>query len=223
MANVVDRSSIVHKGMDAWGFDSEKLPRPEWEVTASALREMGQLTFGHIAYLPEYAEAVQAQPTKVLFNARDPRDVVVAEYEHIKTMIARSSRPHAWLNYRRESDGKRVIDLLDPLAEIIRIDAHKWRNWIGWLDHDFTVMVRFEDLRMRPNTTVDKLIEELEGCSLPMRDMMVRKTRPAPKSPSFRLGRVGEWKRYFSPHHIKLADELLGPIITRLGYRMAND
>lgn len=216
---IVDHSNIIYKNMSAWGFKAD-YPRPEWKETAEALRNMGEKAFGHIPYIPEYVDAVQAQPTKVLFNVRDPRDVIVAEIEFIRGCIRKGNLGSAWLNYQRSHDSLRIHQLKDPLSELIKIAAFKWPEWLGWLDHDFTVLLHYEDLRLNKDKTIQWLRGQLAGCSMPSDDAMKKKSEPTDSTPSFRLGKVGEWKRYFRAHHVELSNRLLGDIFERLGYEL---
>jgi hypothetical protein len=129
------------------------------------------------------------------------------------------------LNYRRVTDGKRINELDDPILEMIRVDAAKWRNWIGWLDHPWTIRLQFEELRLRPLQTATWLTEQLRGVPLPQSPKgMIKNTeigrKPGSKSPSFRKGKVGEWKTYFRKRHRDLAEELMGDIIEKLGYEV---
>ena len=227
--SIVDRSSVHLKGMDAWGFNSDNYPLPRMSETISELETFNKhgrdhvRAFGHVAYLPEYAKAVQKLPTKVIFNVRDPRDVIIAEIAHIK-IHEKAGRIHeAWLNYKRDSDDRRINELDDPIMEMIKIDAVKWRNWIGWLDHNFVIRLQFEELRLKPLETAMRLTEQLRPAVPPKSPaQMVQASesgrKPGSTTPSFRKGNVGEWKSYFRDRHKKLAKELMGDIIERLGY-----
>ena len=37
-------------------------------------------------------------------------------------------------------------------------------------------------------------------------------------SPTFREGKIGSWKKYFSPHHKKIFKERMGKELIQLGY-----
>jgi len=229
--SIVDRSGMGNKGMDDWGFPSGIYPRPKMSETCDVLRTFNKhgrdhvRAFGHVAYLPEYAEAVQTASTKVVFNVRDPRDVIIAEIAHIKKFEREGRISHAWLNYKRESDDKRINEIADPITEMIMIAAAKWKNWIGWLDHDFVTRLQFEELRLRPLETANWLTEQLKPVVLPksppqMVEAAAAGRKPGSLTPSFRKGKVGEWKSLFKAHHKKLAYELMGEIIERLGYEI---
>ncbi len=69
---------------------------------------------------------------------------------------------------------------------------------------------------------MQNIIDFLGGRFCRAKDDMIRRSRPDPKNPSyyptFRRGVPEEWKEKFKPHHVELAEELLGDIIERLGY-----
>lgn len=217
MVDIVDRSGIGHQGLEAWGFTGER-PNPAKAETIGSLEAFSDMAFGHVAYLPEYHAALMKRPTRIIMNLRDPRDTIVAEWEHTLGMIAKGEKRMAWLNYRRVSDGKLLSDLEDPISELIKIDAIIWQNWLGWLDHEEVIPVRYEDLRLHPRTTVAVLRSRLEGISMTSDDVMVAGLAPRRRNPSFRKGLVGEWKEYFKDHHVALAKKLLTPVMDRMGY-----
>lgn len=221
---IQERSGVQIIGMDEFIKRAQKGPDPAGhKKTTEDLRTFSNRAFGHIAYHPGYADAIQATPTKVVFNMRDPRDVIVSELEMIRKHQRLGTIEHAWHNYKRFSDGIRVIDRPNPIAELIYIASIKWKNWIGWLDHEYTVPLKFEDLRLKPDETVAKLCAALKGCNLPKTPgEMIRSTEvgrtPGKSVPTFRKGAVGDWKTYFTSKETDLAAGLLGPIMERLGY-----
>ncbi len=210
--DIVDRSGIGLRGLKSVGFLADfHGPLPRTGETIEALRHFRGKAFGHIAYLPQYAEVVQAVPTQVIFNIRDPRDVIVSEYENMK--IA----PHKWPNLMMQN-GKRVIDQDDPIEILIKAASIRWPNWFGWLYHEFVYVLRYEELRLRTVATVKRLREDLPNCPFPPESEMIANAQKTEWSTTFRKGLVGEWKTYFEPHHIELAKELLTPIMDVLGY-----
>jgi hypothetical protein len=222
--HIKDYGHVQHIGMAEFiNRQNPGGPNSGYTETVAKLRAFGPRAFGHIPYLFEYADAMQAQPTKVVFNVRDPRDVIVSELETIRKHMNKGTPQHAWHNYKRFSDEKRVMERDSPISELIYIASIKWKNWLGWLKHDWVIPVKFEDLRLNPQPTVDKLVVELEGYPLPKsaRQMVVsmeRGRRPGQEVPTFRKGLVGEWRRYFTAEEEKLAANWLGEIMERLGY-----
>jgi hypothetical protein len=173
--------------------------------------------FGHLSYVPEYADVFERTNTKVLFNIRDPRDVVVAEYENALRKFEQGDMMPLW-NFYDSEKGEYLYSSDDPIAELIVLAAARWPRWLGWLDHDFVKPVKYEDLRLRTRETVEEIIEWLGGMGCSDANTMAKNAIPKPGNPTFRKGSPGEWKTAFTLRHIELADEMLGGIIKRLGY-----
>lgn len=214
----VDMAAIKGYGMS--GVNAAGIPE-----TCAQLREFKDKAFGHLPYLPEYAEAIQAQPTKVIFNVRDPRDVVIANLYSIRKIYYKipecpGAKGNGHLNMMSE-EGKLVIDEDDPIGKLIEIESYRWPHWLGWLQHDWTMLVKYEDLR-RPETateTVSKIASFIRPNKLDVHTI-AGNLRPQHSNPTFRAGRIGDWKTEFSAHHKKLAEELLGDTIRKLGYEV---
>lgn len=189
------------------------------ESTCQQLAEFQDKAFGHVTYLSEFAEAIQVQPTKVLFNVRDPRDVIVSEYFSIRKIYGVGDGGVGWPNLFNCETGKYLIENDDPIRELIELDATRWPNWIGWLQHDFVLKIRYEDLRTDGVAEIHKIAEWLQPYKI-RPELCVPRLYPAQSNPTFRKGAIGEWKETFSNEHTKLAERLLGDVITRLGYEI---
>ena len=170
--------------------------------------------FGHLSYLPEYAKVLEETNTRVLFNIRDPRDVIVSEYENAQ----RPGNKMPLHNFYDVENEKFLYDHDDPITELIIFAAARWPRWLGWLDHDFVMPVKYEDLRLCTRETTEKIFNWIIGTGCESAEMMAKKTKPGTANPTFRRGVPGEWLIKFKPHHVKLADELLSDIIETLGY-----
>ena len=220
--DIVDRSWVdftklperylINKEINWDGARNETIP---------ALRTFEGGWFGHIPYLSEYAEVLEGN-TKVLFNVRDPRDVIVANYHSIKKVYYKTEPPgkkgYGHLNLR-DKKGKLVIEKDDPISELIEIESCRWPEWLGWLNHNFVMQVKYEDLRMNPVPTIKKIEEFLKPYEINV-VKSVKGLYPNHGNPTFRRGRVGDWKIEFDDTHKKLAEKLLGETIVKLGYEI---
>lgn len=182
------------------------------ETTCKGLADFYDKAFGHISYLPVYAQALQLkEDTKVLFNVRDPRDTVIASYF--------SASKGKWPNLHIEEYGCNIADLEDPISELIQVAAVRWLKWIGWIQHDFVKIVHYEDLRLNGAETMQEIAEWL----LPYRidvDECVARLSPRPKNPTFRRGVPGEWRTGMTDKQKALANKLLSDVIKLLGYEI---
>lgn len=174
--------------------------------------------FGHLAHRPEYAKVFMETSTKVLFNVRDPRDIVVAEYRNAQRKFAIDSKDMPLWNYYDAEAEKFLYDHDDPIRELIILASARWPQWIGWLDYDFVLKVKYEDLRLDTVNEVDRIRTWLNEQECYSAEIMVKKAKPAKSNPTFRRGVPGEWTAVFTPENRALADELLGDILDRLGY-----
>jgi len=222
MPQIIDEASVNLRGqgIERFGLSPAPLPSELSAKTVETLRSFPGKAFGHVAYLPEYAEALQVQPTKVILNVRDPRDVVIAEYESIlKTRAMGGSEGEGLWNFHIPEEGNRLlIDTADPISWLIRLAALRWPNWLGWMKHDFVRVVHYETLRLRTAECVHEMLEWL-GPEIPTRaEHLMAMQSGNVKAPTFRKGLVGEHRTRFTKEHWRLSNELLGPILKRLGY-----
>jgi len=222
MKDVVDRSLISATGIPE-RYGTARVRNEEGLVTTCGiLQSFDEKIFGHIPYNPEYAECVQARPTKVLFNVRDPRDIVVANFYNINKIYFKGKYPGAKGNGHlnlQNKDGVLVVNSKDPIAELIEIEAGRWPHWLGWLQHDFVMKVKYEDLRLHGVETLKKIAEFIAPYPLDY-EAASGNLMPRQRNPTFRAGRVGDWKTEFSDKHKKLAERLLGDTISKLGYEV---
>lgn len=219
--DVVDRSWNCWVNAPKRYALNPKINRPGVEEVVGNLRQFkggATKSFGHLSYMPEYAQVFKETATKVLFNIRDPRDIVVAEYGNAQRHFAEERKGFPLYNFRDQEDGKFLYEKEDPITELIILASARWPRWLGWLEHDFVYKVKYEDLRLKPRETVEGICEWLGGEKCSGIDAMVKNAQPNPPPPTFRKGLVGEWITTFQPHHVELSEELLSDIIEKLGY-----
>ena len=226
MPMFVRRPDVVDRSGNEWinapsryGLNTE-INQAGMQETVKDLRvfkDDSSKAFGHISYMPEYAKVLRETGTKVLFNYRDPRDVIVAEYKNaIRKMLAGDTMP--LFNFYNSENKKFLYKHDDPISELIILAAARWPQWLGWLDHDFVKPVKYEDLRLHTRETAKELIKWLGGFGCSDIDTMVKNAIPKKGNPTFRKGNVGDWKTTFKLHHMELAKDLLGDVINTLGY-----
>jgi hypothetical protein len=220
MPDVVDRGHSNWVDVpDRYGLNREI----NWEgvtKTANNLRTFkhgSNRAFGHLAYMPEYAQVFEETDTRVIFNVRDPRDIIVAEHENALRKFEAGDRMPMWNFYGKEAE-QHIFEKDDPITDLIVLAAARWPRWLGWLDHDFVLKIKYEDLRLNTLETAREVSIWAQGTGIPDTETMAKGAKPKPHNPTFRRGVPGEWKSKFQLHHAKLAKELLEETMERLGY-----
>lgn len=224
----VVRPDVVDRGHSQWVDVPDRFGLNKdinWDGVAETVenlrvfRNNSMRAFGHIAYMPEYANVLEQTNTKVLFNIRDPRDVIVAEYENARREFEKDPQSSPLWNFMDTEAGKRIFDKDDPISDLIVLAAARWPRWLGWMEHDFVKTVRYEDLRLHTKETLTDVCVWLDGHFCNPVDEMVKDALPKRANPTFRKGNVGDWKHTFKPHHVLLSDELLGDVLKEMGYK----
>jgi len=222
ISDIEDRSRVSRVVLEPYLGSHAKYNQEGIGMTCHDLATFGDRRFGHIAYQPEYAEAIQKIPTKVLFNIRDPRDVVVAEYKNMERHYKKYGQDghKALWDWYDNNVGKYIFDKEDTLTDLIHFASLRWPKWIGWLDYKWTMPVKYEELRLDTLNTCEKICNWLDGlCPIePLK--MAKKAKPRPKNPTFRKGIPGDWITEFENRHKQLANDILGDIILKLGYKL---
>ncbi len=163
------------------------------------------------------------------FIFRDPRDVVVSHVFYVTEMEPRHVH-HAYYQSLPDFDARLKVSILGrPAAEVEFPNiAERFAPYLGWLDHGEVLKIRFEDLIHARTATLTKIIERfLERVPLQTPRHLILTSLEASinpaKSPTFRAGKTGEWKRYFTEDHKRIFKEVAGDLLIRLEYEKDND
>jgi hypothetical protein len=101
--------------------------------------------------------------------------------------------------------------------------ASRFSPYLGWLDQPAVLKIHFEDLVNRRREVLGSILDHLLS-RVPMtlsREFMLEALERAinpERSPTFRSGRVGEWKKYFNKEHKQIFKDICGDLLIHLGY-----
>lgn len=184
----------------------------------SVLRNGGRLLRTHEPYHREYRKAV--------YFVRDPRDVVVSNYEF------------------ERGDKRFALNSFDDfVAAFVRGKTNSFGSWRkhvrGWLDSplaegDDLLLVKYEEMRSNTESVLSNIVKFL-GVSVDpetirkavanndLQRMRVKEDhfhrRPADGAGrQVRVGSVGGWQQRLSPAHVDLIEHHAGELLERLGY-----
>jgi hypothetical protein len=190
----------------------------------------GVIGWGYVEAAPENV-AVLCQPGRVnYFIYRDPRDMLVSQV-FFATDMHEGHGMHAY--YKSLPDfGAR---LKAAITGVDRDGLHmvsvkqRYEGVFQWLEQKNVMCIRFEDLINKREATLNAMLDEVEktGCKIPTpREkaiaVLVDAIQPR-KSHTFRSGKTGGWRQYFSDEHKKLFKDVAGDLLIKLGYEKNND
>lgn len=163
------------------------------------------------------------------FIFRDPRDVVVSHVFYVTDMETRHVH-HDYYASLPDFDSRLKVSILgkpDSNIEFLNI-ADRFAPYLGWLDQPAVMKIHFEDVVNDRVSTLNRIIDHFLA-RVPLqtsRELILDSLEAAinpNKSPTFRSGKTGEWKKYFTEEHEKIFKDVAGDLLVRLGYEKDKD
>lgn len=199
-----------------------------------ALRWLGSLRPGDVASAHLFAreKVVNLVSTSAFipyFIFRDPRDVVVSHVFYVTDMEVRHVH-HEYYRSLSDFNARLKVSILGRAEADIEFPniADRFAPYLGWLDHGEVLSIHFEDLINDRLATLNRIMDHfLARVPLQFPRALVLECLESsinPKrSPTFRSGKTGEWKKYFTEEHKRLFKDVAGELLVRLGYEKEND
>ena len=190
----------------------------------------GVIGWGYVEGTPENVTFL-CQPERVnYFIYRDPRDLLVSQV-FFATDMYEDHGMHEF--YKSLTDlGARLkvaITGIDRNGLHMVSVKQRYEGVFQWLEQKHVLCIRFEDLIENRDATLNAMLDEVEktGYQIPTPrekalSILVDAIQPS-KSHTFRSGKTGGWKEYFTDEHKKLFKDVSGDLLVRLGYEKSND
>lgn len=228
-SKVAPYATRLHSFYAEYEGESGRKRSPEQALQWLDLLRPGDVASAHLFARSEAVERVCSPAFLPFFIFRDPRDVVVSHVFYVTDMEARHVH-HAYYQSLPDFAARLNVSILGrPDTDIEFPDiAERFTPYMGWLDEPSVLKIHFEDLihdrvgmlnrivdhflaRVPLQTPREQILEALESSINPGR------------SPTFRSGKTGEWKKYFTEEHKKIFKDAGGDLLVRLGYENGND
>lgn len=182
----------------------------------------------HLFARPEAVDRVIKPRFVPYFIFRDPRDVVVSHVFYVTDMEARHIH-HDHYQSLPDFNARLNVSILgrpDTETEFPDI-ASRFAPYLGWLDHPEVMKIHFEDLINDRAATLNRIADHFLA-RVPLKtprnailDSLESSINPG-RSPTFRSGKTGEWKKFFTPEHKKIFKDVAGELLVKLGYEKDN-
>ena len=231
-SNVAPFAKRLHSFYAEYEGESGVKRTPEQALAwLDALRANGgrDIASAHLFARPEAIKRICSPAFVPYFIFRDPRDVVVSHVFYVTDMEARHVH-HEYYQSLPDFNTRLTVSILgrpDTNIEFPNI-ADRFAPYLGWLDHPEVLSIHFEDLILDRDAALTRIMNHLlSRASLPtsrrlILDALETSINPK-KSPTFRSGKTGEWRKYFTDEHRKIFKNVAGDLLIKLGYEKDND
>ncbi len=180
----------------------------------------------HLFARPEAVARVSSPKFIPYFIFRDPRDVVVSHVFYV-TEIEKHHVHHAYYQSLPDFDSRLKVSILGRLDAGIEFPniAERFAPYMDWLNRPEVLPIHFEDLIHARAATLTRILDHFLT-RVPLRtprelilESLESSINPS-RSPTFRSGKTGEWKKYFTDEHKKIFDDVAGDLLVKLRYEM---
>jgi len=193
----------------------------------------GETARGHLFWHPLLARQFNESGIVSYLIYRDPRDVALSEARYLASMN-RYHRMHRV--YKDLSPDEALMLSIKGWPEATQRNIYypdinaRYRRFLGWLTHETTLAVRFEDLRgpesdIWTGRIVSHYVSSSGHNSSDADEMVLRATRSIDprRSHTYRQGQVGGWRQAFSREHMQEFHAVAGELLIELGYESTDD
>ncbi len=189
----------------------------------------GVISWGYVDATNENASFLTSAGRVNYFIYRDPRDLLISQV-FFATDMHEEHGMHDFYNSLPNFNERLKVAITGIDKDNLKMVSVKQRyeGVFGWLEQKNVMCIRFEDLINNRDITLNKMLDEVEktGYKIPTSrekclSVLVEAIQPK-KSHTFRSGKTGGWKEYFTEEHKKLFKDVAGDLLVRLNYEENN-
>jgi len=228
-SNVAPFAKRVHSFYAEYDGESGAKRSPEQALDWLDSLRACDLASAHLFARPEVVARVCSPKFVPYFIFRDPRDVVVSHVFYVTDMEAHHVH-HPYYQSLPDFDARLNVSILgrpDANIEFSNI-ADRFAPYLGWLNQPEVLAIHFEDLIHNRAATLTRIMDHLlvRAPLQTPRQLILNSLETAinpKKSPTFRSGKTGEWKKYFTDEHKKIFKDVAADLLIKLGYEKDNN
>jgi sulfotransferase 6B1 len=183
----------------------------------------------HLFARPDVITRVTSPAFIPYFIFRDPRDVVISHVFYVTEMEMRHVHHEYYASLPDFNSRLKVSILGQPNAKVEFPDiAARFSPYLGWLDQASVMKIHFEDLIDDRSATLNRILDRFLT-RVPLhapRGLILEALESSidpPRSPTFRSGKIGEWKKHFTDELKEVFKDTAGDLLVRLGYEKDNN
>lgn len=190
----------------------------------------GVIGWGYLDATPENVSFLTQSGRVNYFIYRDPRDLLVSQVFFATDMHEEHGMHDHYQSLPDFGERLKVaITGIDRDGLYMVSVKGRYEGVFEWLAQPNVMCIRYEDLVNNRDATLASMLDEIEktGYRIPTprekaMSILIEAIQPK-KSHTFRSGKTGGWKEYFTDEHKRLFKEVAGDLLVRLGYEKTND
>ena len=189
----------------------------------------GVIGWGYVDATNENASFLTSTGRVTYFIYRDPRDLLISQV-FFATDMNEDHGMHEYYNALPDFSERLKIAItgIDKDDLYMVNIKQRYEGVFEWLEQKNVMCIRFEDLINNRDVILNQMLDEVEktGYKIPTPrekslSILVEAIQPK-KSHTFRAGKTGGWKTYFTDEHKKLFKDVAGDLLVKLGYEGSN-
>lgn len=190
----------------------------------------GVIGWGYVEATQDLASFLTQSGRVNYFIYRDPRDLLVSQV-FFATEMYEEHGMHDYYNSLPDLNARLKVAITGIEQDGLRMVSVKQRyeGVFQWLEQKNVLCLRFEDLINDRDATLNTMLAEVEKTGYKIRtpreqalEILIESIQPK-KSRTFRSGKTGGWREFFTDEHKKLFKDVAGDLVVRLGYEKSND
>lgn len=188
----------------------------------------GDIGYGYIKAERQFIEALTGEGRATIFVFRDPRDMVVSHVFYATEMF-KGHGMHRYYTEKLSSMEERINAAIIGVNEdevTMKGVRARYEAYLGWLEQPTVLCLKFEDLILNQESAFRDMLNYLKGrgfspeIQLDQQISFLKSAITPHRSGTFRRGKPGNWREYFTQSNIDLFKEHAGELLICLGYEV---
>ena len=198
----------------------------EGVLAGIARMQPGDIGYGYLNATQPFIQALTRPGMASILVYRDPRDMIISHIFYATEMHPEHGM-HEYYLKNTETMEERINAAIGGVSEEgaqLKSVKERYLGYKGWFEQPEVLCIRFEDLVLNQENTLDNLLNYLEEKgfqSKVSRESAIKTVASsiAPKrSGTFRRGKPGNWREYFTSANIDYFKNVAGDLLIQLGY-----
>lgn len=227
LGGLVNAGPFVNPGFPPVNRSESNQPLPPDEVEKNICQmQPGEIRYGYIHAVEPFLSVLTQPDRATFFIYRDPRDMLVSHVFYALDMQVEHGMHRYYsekLTTMEERINAAIRGVAEPGYELAGVQQ-RYQSYIGWLEKPEVLCLRFEDLILDIDSSLERVLDYLEAKGAWIAHthsdaiVLIRKNIAPKKSGTFRKGVPGDWREHFTDENKSVFKQIAGDLLIKLGY-----